>query len=202
MREFWIGFSTALITAVLYLTGYGFVHGFYKFYGISVNELNLGFQEILVRSFFALWRLITGPELVAIEVIEKIILIALLALFFYFLLFKIAQALREEGYSIGKPEHVAITSIATVAILLVTVSSSFVGNWVAAEKLRSLPQVEVYKATKSEQLSEIVDKENWYLYHLESTSSTHYLILRQAGKDFRWLIRIPNTADLVIQHFH
>lgn len=202
MRELLIGFLTAIVTAALYLTGYGYIYGFYRFYGISVNELDFGIQEILVRSFFSVWRLVAGAEPTGIEVAEKAFMIALIGVFLFFLFYRIATALKENGCALWTPTRVAGSALVSFAILLVAISSSFVGGWVAEERLRTLPQAKVSTKDDTLGLSEILDKEGWFLYHLETTPKTHYLVLRQVGEDFRWLVRVPNTSDTLVQHFH
>lgn len=202
MREVLIGFLTAVVTAVLYLTGYGYIYGFYGFYGISVNELDFGIQEVLVRAFFSLWRMIAGAEPTGIEVAEKAVMIALVGVFLFFLFTRIAQSLEANGCGLQEPKRAAGFALASLAILPVAILSSFVGGWAAEEKLRSLPRAKVSTTDDKLGLSEIVDKEGWFLYHLETTSTTHYLVLRQSGEDFRWLVRVPNTSDTLVRHFH
>jgi hypothetical protein len=202
LRELLIGFLTAVVTAVLYLTGYGYIHGFYGFHGISVNELDFGIQEILVRSFFSLWRLIAGAEPTGIEVAEKVVMIALIGLFLFFLFYRIATALKANGCRVQDPKRAAAFALASLAILPIAISSNFVGGWVAEETLRSLPRAKVTTKDDTLGLSDVVDKEGWFLYHLETTPKTHYLVLRQVGEDFRWLVRVPNTSDTLVQHFH
>lgn len=202
MKEFFVGFISALITAALYLTGYGYVHGYYQYHGISVNELELGFPEVLVRAFFVIWRLWTGPEFERVQVLESFAIVVLLSAFFYFAIFRILTDLKNYNMPVKKPRLTALGLVLSLATIIVATSSSFVGAWVAKEQLRALPRAKIVAERPPANLADYIESDDWGVYYLESSSSTHFFVVRRNKLDFRWLVRVPVSQDLVVQHFH
>lgn len=202
MKEIFIGFVAAVLTAFLYLTGYGYTYGYYKFFGLSVTELELGFQEILVKSFFVVWRLLVSPDNSEIMVAEKLFVTFLLAVFTYFLVTRLTQDVNKCRVQKISPSVAASWAVAGIIGLGIAISSSFVGGWVAKERLATLPRATIVHNKASDEIIQNIEIDGWNLYHLETTKTTHFLILRKARTNFRWLVRVPKSKELVVQQFH
>jgi len=186
MSEKSLAVSLTLVISLIFLTGYTYLDGYYDFYDISVGELELDIQNILVFSAPVYWSIFVDYSIIVVFVIISV-LGFLLAIKYYWQRFatKIPVIL-----------GVIVAGIFFVCLFL----SHSLGLQSAALDISSLNRMSVGGVPLPKEFSEILARHpSARLHHLVTTTSTVYGVIRFMGGEDRWVIRLPTSPNLTTQ---
>lgn len=170
-----------LVPAYLYLLGYAYLHAYYEFFGVSVSELNLGFEEVVVNSATVL--------LAAIHSIQISLPIFFLTLC-YFLL-----GSRGALYFI---KNLILTSLVALSVF-VFFQADRLGSLKARNDLHIFPVIEFEEddegaGNDTKLLSRLLHDRRSELRHLISSQESHYLLISYSGSDTFYTVRVDGDA--------
>ena len=175
MSERFLAIMITVATAALYLTGYGYLYGYYQFFDIGIWELNLTIQDILAHSASAMFYFLN----------DYFIFVALLA-FIALLIF----ALSHTKESNLQRAIQAATCFGSAIILASLIGSTYFGREKAASELRLLNRFVISDSNGVDPAISALISANATFLHLATTADTFFVVgVFESGRD-RWIGRI------------
>lgn len=187
MDEKLVALLITIFTAIAYLSGYGFLYGYYQYFDIGVWELNLSIQDILVHASSAFVMTLTQFCL--------LLLVALIG--------PLMLMLRLYGTRFDL-KRIQLTLLPCIlAFLLISlISSVSYGRGKAEEELRLLNPFVASGLSEEVLRQSPMQSQSLKLLHLATTVDTFFVVgIHQTGRD-RWVGRISrenNLASFVYQ---
>lgn len=186
--ENYVALSLALATALLYLSGFGYVYGYYQYFQIGVNELSYGFQDVIVHSYIS-----------SLHALRK---------FFPFIILVAAAITLANSviYEQMKEFRAVVTFVVLMLVLLAAVSSLFsadFGRAAAKRNAANLPRLtEINGFVKNIRQSFGIIGSKIDFFHIATHEDiTFVLIKTKSGVgEGRWIARIrpDNTPQSII----
>lgn len=170
-----------LVPAYLYLLGYAYLHAYYEFFGVSVSELNLGFEEVVVNSATVLLAAVHSTQ-ISLPVFFLILC--------YFLLGSSGTL-----YFIN---NLILTSLLALSVF-VFFQADRLGVLKARNDLQIFPASELEaadagSANDTKLLSQLLHDRRSELRHLISSQESHYLLISYSGSDTFYTVRVNKGA--------
>lgn len=202
MKEFALGLI-GIATSLLYLVGYVYLSGFYDVFGITINELGFGIEDIIVNSYPVIkeaaaypWSLLSNLSTCTL-VLSLVALLIGFAAYLYF----------------GKPERtrfgpafraLAFSALFVVAgiLLYLAAGAGALGRDKAEVALTSFRQVYFSALDGTDPTANFLVSSDELIYRLIiSTEDTVFIYAEQGGTEFRWTIRLPRERSTAILTF-
>lgn len=184
MSEKLLSVVLTISTAILFLSGYGYLQGYFQEYSINLVELGFGVHDILSHSWVVVglmyieyfWILVTTASVLVFltiwslagNIASRTVLYVISAVFSFFALFSLIFSIQ-----FGRE------------------AASFEGG--------KLPLV-IWSNSFSEDLNKMLDGErrDFWLYHIASSNELTYILIKpsNAGASDRWIARIGKSGEI------
>ena len=187
MAEKSVALLLTVLTAIAYLSGYGFLYGYYQFFDVGIWELQLSIQDILVHALSAITATIARYYLV----IAMIVFLTLLA--------SVINTNRTQP--VVSQISLTVTSIGLVLGLTLLLSVSL-GREKASQEIKILNPFSLSGYLADGLNGAPYNPDNVRLLHLVTTNDTFFVVgVFETGRD-RWVGRISRqdgSASFVYQ---
>lgn len=187
MDEKLVTLLITIFTAIAYLSGYGFLYGYYQYFDVGVWELNLSIQDILVHASSAFVMTLTQ--------FDWLLLVALIVT----LMFRLR--LYGKRFNIKQIQLTLLPCIFLFLSISLSYSVSY-GREKASEELRLLNPFVASGLSEEVLRQSPMQSQSLKLLHLATTVDTFFVVgIHQTGRD-RWVGRISrenNLASFVYQ---
>lgn len=168
----------AALTAATYLSGYGYLSGYYQYFDIGIWEIGLSIQDVLSHAL-------------------PTVILSMKKIYAWTILFLTASVsvvfLVKSGHMKRKCYAFCISLTVVFFITYTLIISPQIGETKAKEDLRSLNIVKISDRITND-LPKIFSDPRIDWFHLTTTSDTLFLVgIFQSGSQ-RWVARIPRNG--------
>ncbi|WP_347310584.1 hypothetical protein [Defluviimonas sp. SAOS-178_SWC] len=190
-REILTALGGTAVGALLYTVGSAYLGGYYQYFDISLNELDLSLHQILYYALFGLYSslLASAPLVISVLVLWKLAL--------------------DESFPLKRTSlnpHLIATFLSLAALFIIVylvIQAKDAGISKAAADLPNIKKtyVKVYNnesAAKLIRSFELSDSEVWETHHLISTKDITFIVVTAPNNSTRHTIKIPLNKSTIV----
>jgi hypothetical protein len=190
----------SVVVAFIYLTGYAYLEGFYEYFNISLGELDLDIQEVLVHAappYRAFFKGIPVAPILAATIIFTITVLGIFGADKFYI-----TAKSFFPFLLSSSGMLLFTSVIAFFSFYVLWTAPALGFQNAEQEYSTLNSMEILGAPDTFDIDGFMGRvPNTSLFHLVTTESTYFGVIKNHGKAMRWIVRIPRTEGIAARIF-
>lgn len=196
--EKWLAAFITCQVAIIYLTGYAYLDGFFEYFGVSLQELQYGPQSILAHAAPAIKNEMASSGAMTVFLLLFVFTIFIIASRGIDALPLLLTAQKQHWHILG--------TIVLLIVVLITLKANFAAHSIGFENARreylNLNRMVVLGAPSNFDIDGYRERNpSSNLYHLTTTENTHFAVIKRSGEKRRWVVRIPKTDSIAIRVF-
>lgn len=193
--EKWLAVITSIVVAIVYLTGYAYLDGFYKYFNISLQELELDVQTILVHAAQPYRSFAASVPLSPIILATVLVMLTIVAIFgadtFLGWIRHFLARLQTTAF------WVSVSVILLILSSYVFSGAQELGLRNAKNEYLNLNRMVLLGTPENFEINQFLARvPNTKLYHLVTNETTYFGVIKFSGERRRWVIRVPKSDSI------